>query len=180
MTTCKALEKAKRRLATKTPQHFEAGYTNGPGVIEREVKKFIKEIVLELDPDADIFMPVQTGYGAVDLDFIIGIKGYYLSIEAKANGKKPTHRQLQTIEKKVKAGCVALIIDESNLEDLVATVDLVLRDKTREAAFMSNRFRARYMSDQRFCLHFKKAVRGHCTVEGVVCVDCKEVLDVSG
>lgn len=143
--TCKSLEKAKRRFAVKHPIGQEQGFTHGPKVIEREVKKFVKEIVLELDPDADIFMPVQSGYGIVDLDFIIGIRGYYLSIECKCDGKKPTHRQLQTIEKKVKAGCVCLIIDQSNLEDVARVVDHLQNQLRGAARLDAAASRKRYM-----------------------------------
>ncbi len=144
-----ALEKAEKHFAKKAPsRNLEAGVfrPRASDALEREVKKFVKEIILELDPDADIFMPVQGGYGAVDLDFIVGIRGYYLAIECKVNGKKPTHRQLQTIEKKAKAGCVVLIIDQSNLEDLASVVGDLKLEANYTARIAATDSRNRYLN----------------------------------
>ncbi len=55
-------------------------------------------------------MPVQNGMGAPTLDFICCYKGLYLAIEAKAPGKKPTTRQLKTMEQIAKAGGIAMTV----------------------------------------------------------------------
>ena len=50
------------------------------------------------------FMPVQQGLGATTLDYLICVNSHFLGIEAKAPGKKPTPRQLLTIQKIRDAG----------------------------------------------------------------------------
>ena len=39
------------------------------------------------------FMPVQTGYGATSLDFLVCLHGKFVGYECKAPGKKLTPRQ---------------------------------------------------------------------------------------
>ena len=57
------------------------------------------------------FMPVQQGLGATTLDYLICVNSHFLGIEAKAPGKKPTPRQLLTIQKIRDAGGTAFVID---------------------------------------------------------------------
>jgi hypothetical protein len=57
------------------------------GKVKAEIKKWLKE------QGAYFFMPVQTGYGASTLDFLVCYKGIFVGIEAKAPGKVPTKRQ---------------------------------------------------------------------------------------
>jgi hypothetical protein len=42
------------------------------------------------------FMPVQTGYGSVALDFLLCVDGRFVAIETKVKGKKLTPLQEQT------------------------------------------------------------------------------------
>lgn len=145
MTKPKSLEKAEKHFAKQRPERTqEAGWPDKH--LEKDVKKFVKEIILEMDPDADIFCPVQTGFGRVDLDFVVGIIGFYLSIETKVSGKKPTHRQLQTIKHKTDAGIPTLIIDQDNLYDLAFAVDLLRQGKQRSAWGYANTSRAAYLA----------------------------------
>src|ERR1700675_5017225 len=65
------------------------------------------------------FMPVQMGFGAATLDYLISVNGYFLGIETKAPGKKPTDRQLQTMAQIVAAGGTVLVID-GDLKELNA------------------------------------------------------------
>jgi hypothetical protein len=39
------------------------------------------------------FMPVQTGYGATSLDFLVCLEGQFIALECKAVGKELTPRQ---------------------------------------------------------------------------------------
>ena len=80
---------------------------------EAQVKKEIKR---RLDAaGAWYFMPVPTGYGRRGIpDFICCVKGRFLAIEAKADGKMPSkwqERELRAIEK---AHGGTLVIDGDN------------------------------------------------------------------
>jgi penicillin-binding protein-related factor A (putative recombinase) len=56
-------------------------------------------------------MPVPYGYGQSTLDYLICMRGYFLAIEAKAPGKKPTDRQKMIMEKIRSSGGVVFVID---------------------------------------------------------------------
>lgn len=76
---------------------------------EGKVKARIKQILKERH--AYIYMPVTNGMGAPALDFIVCYKGYFLSIEAKAPGKHPTPRQVQTMNHIKNADGHAMVVD---------------------------------------------------------------------
>ena len=73
------------------------------------VKAMIKDRLGE--EGAYFFMPVQTGYGAKTLDFLVCWRGFFLSIEAKAPGKAPTKYQQITMQRILDAGGIAVCID---------------------------------------------------------------------
>lgn len=105
-------------------------------LIEKDVKKAVNALVAEIAPDAHVFMPVQTGLGSPDLDFIITVNGSALRVETKVNHKQPSGRQVLTINQLVKAGTVVLVIDQDNLNDLViALVFLMLKNEGQASAF---------------------------------------------
>ncbi len=84
---------------------------------EAKVKKRVKEILSDLG--AYYTMPVTGGYGNSGVpDFIICIAGLFYAIECKANGGKPTALQLKHCDDIRKAGGVAVIVDETNVENL--------------------------------------------------------------
>ena len=84
---------------------------------EAKVKKRVKEILADLN--AYYVMPVTGGYGNSGTpDFIICIAGLFYGIETKANGGKATALQLKHLDDIRKAGGVALIVDETNVENL--------------------------------------------------------------
>ena len=68
------------------------------------------------------FMPVQTGYGAKDLDFICGRKRYVFGkimwelfhIEAKAHGENPSAFQWIKINEYREAGRKVFVIDDES------------------------------------------------------------------
>ena len=76
---------------------------------EGRVKKKVKEILAEYGAYA--FMPVQNGMGAPALDFHGIYRGIGFCIETKAPGKKPTKRQLHTMETVAAAGGKCFVID---------------------------------------------------------------------
>ena len=56
-------------------------------------------------------MPVQNGLGKPALDFHVCHRGRYAAVEAKAPGKKPTPRQVITMDEIVRAGGRVFLID---------------------------------------------------------------------
>ena len=84
---------------------------------EGKVKKRVKEILKELG--AYYAMPVTGGYGNSGVpDFLICEAGLFYGIECKANGGKPTALQLKNLADIRRAGGVALVIDETNVDQL--------------------------------------------------------------
>lgn len=58
------------------------------------------------------FMPVQNGMGAPGLDFFLCAGGWFIAIETKVKGKKPTPRQETTIAAIEAAHGIVLIVDD--------------------------------------------------------------------
>lgn len=84
---------------------------------EAKVKAKVKKILVELG--AYYTMPMGTGFASSGVpDFIICIAGLFYGIECKANGGKPTALQLKHFDDIRKAGGIALVIDESNVDSL--------------------------------------------------------------
>lgn len=85
-------------------------------ILEKEVKDRVRRILK--NNDAYWFMPVQTGYGASTLDFLVSHKGRFLAIETKRPGKTLTARQRLVKEKIEDSGSPVLIIGEYYFDDL--------------------------------------------------------------
>ena len=84
---------------------------------EAKVKAKVKKVLNEIG--AYYTMPVTSGYGNSGVpDFLICLRGKFYGIECKANGGKPTALQLKHHDDIRKAGGVALVIDETNVENL--------------------------------------------------------------
>lgn len=140
-------ETAKRaRLKTlrDTVTHLIPKIKSNP--IEKDVKKAVKEIVLGMAPNAYIFMPVQSGYGSPDLDFIITLNGFDLRVETKVAGRKPTERQKITSARMSFAGIPVLWIDQNNLDDLAVILDLLLTGKQGEAVEIAIESRREFLN----------------------------------
>jgi hypothetical protein len=75
------------------------------GRVKNEVKRQLKIL------GAYQFWPVQTGMGAAAVDCLACLAGWFLGIETKAPGKKPTPLQQITLTKIADAGGLALVID---------------------------------------------------------------------
>jgi hypothetical protein len=56
-------------------------------------------------------MPVPSGFGKSGLDYTGCHYGRFFAIETKAPGKRPTARQLTTIEQMRRAGAKVFVID---------------------------------------------------------------------
>lgn len=84
---------------------------------EAKVKARIKRILAEAG--AYYAMPVGTGFGNSGTpDFLVCYLGDFIAIEAKANGNKPTALQEKHLNDIRLAGGIALVIDETNINDL--------------------------------------------------------------
>jgi hypothetical protein len=62
--------------------------------------------------------PVQNGYGDPCLDYHGCYQGFYLGIEAKSPGSKPTARQISTMNRIARAGGTVFLIDNRNGDDM--------------------------------------------------------------
>lgn len=84
---------------------------------EGRVKAKVNKALKGLGPDCWKFMPVQSGYGTVALDYLLSIKGHFVAIETKAPGKNLTPLQEGTKAAIEAAGGIVLIVwDETSLE----------------------------------------------------------------
>lgn len=75
------------------------------GKVKDEVKKYLTE------RGAYFFMPVQSGYGAATLDFLVCLNGKFIALETKAPGKKLTARQKIIAEQIADAGGYVIRVD---------------------------------------------------------------------
>ncbi len=80
------------------------------GRVKADIKKWLKS------QGAYFFMPVQSGYGASTLDFLVCLNGRFYAIETKAPGRnlKASPRQMQVIEEIRAAGGWATVVDDVN------------------------------------------------------------------
>lgn len=78
--------------------------SSGP---EKKVKEALK-FILKAKFNAYFFMPVQMGLGADTLDFLCCIDGFFVAVETKAPGKKPSARQALRAQQITDAGGIAV------------------------------------------------------------------------
>jgi len=85
---------------------------------EGRIKHLVKKVIAGI-PCSYQHWPVQNGMGSPTLDCIACIKGYYVAIETKAPGKKPTPRQELTMQSMKAAGALVFVVDsEQKVNDL--------------------------------------------------------------
>lgn len=73
------------------------------------------------------FYPVTSGYGASGVpDIVCCYKGRFIGIECKAKGNKPTTLQQMNLDKIAAQGGIALVIDETNVNELKGMIENVL------------------------------------------------------
>jgi hypothetical protein len=105
---------------------------------EAKVKKKVKEILKELG--AYYTMPVTGGYGNSGApDFIICIAGLFYGVECKANGGKATALQLKNHDDIRKAGGIAVIVDETNVENLRKELISYVEESKKQSGTQSGR-----------------------------------------
>jgi hypothetical protein len=84
---------------------------------EAKIKKKVRQVLAELG--AYYAMPVTGGFGNSGVpDFLICFKSKFFGIECKANGNKTTALQDQHLESIRKAGGIALVVDDLNVNNL--------------------------------------------------------------
>jgi len=81
--------------------------------VKRKVKEFLRSV------GAYYTMPQGTGMSSSGVpDFLVCKDGLFYGIECKANKNKPTALQLKHLDDIRKAGGVAFVVDETNVETL--------------------------------------------------------------
>jgi Holliday junction resolvase len=75
------------------------------------------------------FYPVTGGFGRSGIpDIICCVKGKFLAIECKAGKNKPTPLQEMEMQKIRAAGGVAMVVNETNTQDVVIILDMLIGD----------------------------------------------------
>ena len=88
------------------------------GVVKRQIKEILKVT------KAYYAMPMGSGYGNAGVpDFLVCHRGRFIAIEAKAGKGKTTALQDRNLAEIVMAGGVALVVNESNLDELREILD---------------------------------------------------------
>ena len=88
---------------------------------EAKVKKQVKKILDDLG--AYHFSPMMDGYGKSGVpDIIACYKGKFIAIECKAGKNTPTLLQLRNIENIKRNNGLAIVVNEDNIEALLALV----------------------------------------------------------
>jgi len=83
------------------------------GKVKQKVKKYLTEM------GCYYAMPATGGYGLSGTpDFLVCYRGMFVAIECKAGKNVPTALQLAALDRITGAGGLALVIDESNVDDL--------------------------------------------------------------
>jgi len=91
-------------------------------------KKVKAKVVAQLKTlGAYYFYPVTGGYGASGVpDIVACLRGRFIGIECKANGNKPTALQKMNLDNIAAQGGIALVIDETNVNELKGMIENVL------------------------------------------------------
>jgi len=91
---------------------------------EGKVKKKVQQILK--DRGAYYFSPVTGGFGRSGVpDIVACFHGRFIGIECKAGNNEPTALQLKNLADIKTAGGVDLVINEENIDLLVATLKLI-------------------------------------------------------
>ena len=85
---------------------------------EAKVKKTVTTALKTMG--AYYFYPITGGYGGSGVpDIIICYEGYFIALECKAGKNKPTALQEKNLRDISKAGGMALVVNESNMHNIV-------------------------------------------------------------
>ena len=91
---------------------------------EAKVKKKVTTILKE--HGAFFFTPVTGGFGHSGIpDIVACFNGKFIGIECKAGDKKPTALQNKVLEDIRNARGFALVVNESNLQDVVDVINFI-------------------------------------------------------
>ncbi len=94
---------------------------------EGAVKKKVVDILKELG--AYYFFPATHGYGRSGVPDICGcLDGCFFGIECKAGSNTPTALQERELKHIRTAGGIALVVSETNIEDLKRQLKLMCRE----------------------------------------------------
>jgi pantoate kinase len=84
---------------------------------ESKVKARVKKVLSDLN--AYYAMPQGTGFGNSGVpDFVVCFRSRFIGIECKAGGNKPTALQYKHLKDIQDCGGLALIVDETNVNQL--------------------------------------------------------------
>ena len=88
---------------------------------EAKVKKKVVEQLKKIK--AYYFYPMTHGYGRSGVPDIVGcFESLFFGIECKAKGSKPTALQQKNLDEITKAGGIALVIDEHNVDQVIELI----------------------------------------------------------
>ena len=91
---------------------------------ESKVKKAVTKI--HKDRGAYYFYPVTGGFGTSGVpDIVACFHGRFIGIECKAGNNKPTALQQKNLDDITKMGGISLVINEGNIDLVVATLKLI-------------------------------------------------------
>lgn len=95
---------------------------------EKKVKDKVKALLAS--EGVYFFMPATHGFGRSGVpDIVACVNGFFLAIETKAGGNKPTALQIREIETIRRNNGVAVVVDETNW-DMVRDLIKKLRGAT--------------------------------------------------
>jgi len=98
---------------------------------EGKVKKRVNDVLKVFGPRVWRFMPVQTGYGAPALDYLLCVGGIFVAVETKVKGKRMTPLQESTAAAIVGAnGFVFVVSDDRSLWILTRCLMQLLQGNT--------------------------------------------------
>lgn len=93
---------------------------------EGRVKAKVKKALDQLGEECWRFMPVQSGYGSVALDFLLAIRGRFVAIETKTKGKTLTPLQESTKAAMEAAGALVFVVDDESSLAIAMKIILAL------------------------------------------------------
>lgn len=90
------------------------------GKVKQAVVKILKKY------DAYYFFPATGGYGKSGVpDIIVCFKGRFIAIECKTDGNRPTELQMKNLTAIMVCGGIAMVIDETNVDEVDALLGLI-------------------------------------------------------